>query len=187
MARSKTTVNWPWFIVGCIVLCAAFGVFFWAFSLGDLTSSRRFLLMWLLPLASGFACGCFAGSLRASGPVGPLAVAATGGFAVWLLSYFLLPEIEPPKPPDSVSLTVPNDVSFRQVAQHVVEKNNGSAMFVKCKDELLNAKVRPGQINARNVQEFLETLRLHLVGNPVQLYRVRFDNDRRTYEICGDD
>jgi hypothetical protein len=48
--------------------------------------------MWLLPLASGFACGCFAGPLRLSGPISSLAIAATGGFAVWLLSYYLLPK-----------------------------------------------------------------------------------------------
>lgn len=68
----------------------------------NLTPSRRFLLMWLLPLASGFACGCFAGSLNVSGPLGSLAIAATGGFAVWLLSFFLLPEI-PSQPVQSNS------------------------------------------------------------------------------------
>ena len=55
--------------------------------------------MWLLPLVSGFACGCFTGSLRVSGPLGSLAVAATGGFGIWILSFYLLPKIpEPPNP-----------------------------------------------------------------------------------------
>lgn len=91
-------INWPWFILGCVLLAAALVAFFWAFSLDYLSPSRRFLLMWLLPLASGFGCGCFAGSLKVSGPLGNLAIAATGGFAVWILSHFLLPKI-PDTPP----------------------------------------------------------------------------------------
>jgi hypothetical protein len=92
-SSNQKDFNWPWFIIGCVFLIAAIAAFFWAFSFEHLSPSRRFLLMWLLPLASGFGCGCFAGSFRFSGPYGSLAVAATGGFAVWLFSYFLLPDI----------------------------------------------------------------------------------------------
>jgi hypothetical protein len=92
-AVSHSHTNWPWFVVGCILLAAGLAAFFWAFSLDYLSPSRRFLLMWLLPLASGFACGCFAGSLKVSGPVGTVVVAATGGFAVFLLTHLLLPNI----------------------------------------------------------------------------------------------
>jgi hypothetical protein len=88
----RAPVNWPWFSVGLIVLAASLIVFFWAFAIGDLSPSRIFLLRWLLPLASGFICGCFAGSLRASGPLGTLVIGATGGFAVWLLTFFFLPD-----------------------------------------------------------------------------------------------
>lgn len=91
----------PWFIVGCLFVVMAFVLVLWGFALGELNPSRRFLLMWLLPMTSGFACGCFAGSMKASGPLGNLAIAATGGFAVWLLSYFLLPQIPPPAPTGS--------------------------------------------------------------------------------------
>jgi hypothetical protein len=98
-------VNWPWFIIGCIFLLAALVAFFWGFSFEYLSPSRRFLLMWLLPLASGFGCGCFAGSLNLSGPIGSLAVAATGGFAVWLLSFYLLPKIPDPAPQPIISPT----------------------------------------------------------------------------------
>ncbi len=97
-------VSWPGFVIGCILLIAALIAFFWAFWLGHLSPDQRSLLMWLLPLASGFGCGAFAGSLRVSGPVGSLAVAATGGFAVWLLSYYLLPKVtEPPSPQLKIS------------------------------------------------------------------------------------
>lgn len=46
--------------------------------------------MWLLPLTSGFACGFFAGGITTKGRVGPIVIAATGGFAVWFLTYRLL-------------------------------------------------------------------------------------------------
>ena len=92
-------VSWPWFGLGCLLTVAALIAFFWGFAIGDLTPSRRFLLMWLLPLTSGFACGCFVGSLKVSGPIGSLTAAATGGFAVWLLSNLLLPDIPPPLTP----------------------------------------------------------------------------------------
>jgi hypothetical protein len=88
----REPVNWPWFIVGLTVLAASLLVFFWAFALGDLTPARLYLLRWLLPLASGFICGCFAGSLRVSGPIGALVIGATGGFAIWLLTFFFLPD-----------------------------------------------------------------------------------------------
>lgn len=87
----RTKVNWPFFIVGCVLLLAALAAFFWGFALGTLTASQRFLLLWLLPLASGFACGCFAGSLHVTGKIGTLATAATGGFAIWVLTFYGLP------------------------------------------------------------------------------------------------
>jgi hypothetical protein len=93
VSKSTARVDWRWFIVGCVLLASALCAFFWAFSMEHLSPSRRFLLMWLLPLASAFGCGSFAGSMKLTGPVGKLTVAATSGFAVWILSYYLLPTI----------------------------------------------------------------------------------------------
>jgi hypothetical protein len=94
--KMNNKTNWPAFIIGCILLAAAIAAFFWAFSLESLSPSRRFLLLWILPLASGFACLSFAGSIKANGPIGTIAVGATGGFAVWLLTFFGLPAIPAP-------------------------------------------------------------------------------------------
>jgi hypothetical protein len=93
LQASNKAIIWPWFIVGCILLVAALTAFFWAFSLEHLSPSRRFLLMWLLPLASGIACACFAGSIEGTGKVATITVATTGGFTVWLLTILLLPLI----------------------------------------------------------------------------------------------
>lgn len=63
----------------------------WSFVLGDLTPSQRFILLWLLPLASAFFARAFAGQMKIEGTLKTIGVTATGGFAVWVLSYFLLP------------------------------------------------------------------------------------------------
>jgi len=64
------------------------------FEAGHLTPDQRFILLWILPLASGFMCGAFAGKISAAtkSAWAGWAVAATGGFAVWILTYFLLPK-----------------------------------------------------------------------------------------------
>jgi hypothetical protein len=63
----------------------------WGFSKGDLTPDQLSILLWGLPLASGFGCWTFAGSIsaKAKGWHG-IAVSATGGFGVWFLTHFLL-------------------------------------------------------------------------------------------------
>jgi hypothetical protein len=142
-------IVWPWFVVGCVLLLAALAAFFWAFALGNLTQSQHFLLMWLLPLASGFACGCFAGSLKATGPMGNLALAATGGFAVWVLSYFLLPKPIPP------TVEVGNDsVVMGQVKGKVGDGSvvvgptdtNGNTVITQSMAVGHNAQAGPGSI-----------------------------------------
>jgi hypothetical protein len=93
MAQSKPRDSKAkYFLVGVACLVAALGLAAWGFSLGTLTTDQRQILLWLLPLASGFACGSFAGgiSAKARGLLPGLVVAATGGFAVWLITFFVL-------------------------------------------------------------------------------------------------
>jgi hypothetical protein len=79
------------FVLGCCVAVAALGMAIWGFSLGDLKKDQRFILHWIFPLASGFASWCFAGSMSAKTKGWQdFAIAATGGFGLWLLSNFLL-------------------------------------------------------------------------------------------------
>ena len=79
------------FYVGCVLLLFAVGMAMWAFSKGDLTADQRNILLWCLPLASGFGCWTFAGSLsaKAKGWQG-ITISAMGGFGVWFLTHFLL-------------------------------------------------------------------------------------------------
>jgi Protein of unknown function (DUF4019) len=48
--------------------------------------------VWALPLASGFSAAAFAGSLytQARNWIPGIAITATGGFAVWLITFFFL-------------------------------------------------------------------------------------------------
>lgn len=80
------------FGVGVCLLGFAMALAAWGFSLGTLTPDQRNILLWALPLASGFACTAFAGgiSAKAQGFWPGVAVTATGGFAVWFLTAFLL-------------------------------------------------------------------------------------------------
>jgi uncharacterized protein (TIGR02594 family) len=131
MPKATNQIEWQWFIVGCLALVSALASFFWAFSFEKLSPSRRFLLLWMLPLASGFACGCFAGSIKAT-TKGTLAVVATGGFAVWLITFFLLQRIptEPVENSQVISLlkelrTTVNDLKQQKSKETVESPSSG--------------------------------------------------------------
>jgi hypothetical protein len=81
-----------YFTVGVFLLLVAVGMAIWGFKLGTLTPDQRQILLWALPLASGFGCGSFAGGMTAKGKglIPGLIVTATGGFAVWLITIFVL-------------------------------------------------------------------------------------------------
>lgn len=185
MPPTRNTVSWPWFIVGCILLAAALVAFFWGFSLGELTESQRFLLMWILPLASGFAAGCFAGSLKATGTVGTLTVAATGGFAVWLLSFLLLPK--PTHLPDSFTINFPQPIKFEAAARIIARRDQFSVDFINCSEALLNSTIRSGPIAAKNPQATIEKLKLEVLDKPMpQKYKVNKNEENKIYEIQGE-
>lgn len=80
------------FAVGCALLGVAVGFAIWGFNKGTLTDDQRQILLWILPLASGFGCRFFAGAIsaKAKGIIPGLIVTATGGFAVWMITIFLL-------------------------------------------------------------------------------------------------
>jgi hypothetical protein len=75
------------FILAAILMAA------WGFSQGSLEPDQRWILVWMLAMASGAGAWSFSGSLAVQGHelITRLAVTATGGFAVWLLTFFLLP------------------------------------------------------------------------------------------------
>ncbi len=58
-------LEWRWFILGCVLLLFGVALVIWGFSLRILTPDQQRLLVWALPLASGFSASAFAGSLSA--------------------------------------------------------------------------------------------------------------------------
>jgi hypothetical protein len=183
MNDAERGINWPWFILGCVLFVVAIVAFFWAFALGNLTRSQHFLLMWLLPLASGFACGCFSGSLSASGPLGNFSIAAVGGFAVWLLSYFLLPNPDIPKAPDSLSMAFEKGTSIQQAAK-LIAKKDGFGIAFDCGEEFLKAEVQSDTMTAKGPQELLERLGSETVDSSLRrkLHVTRV-TDKGIYDI----
>jgi hypothetical protein len=90
------------FAIGCVLLVAAIGLAGWAFALGCISVYQEKVLLWALPLASGFAAGSFAGALtvknKDSTIIPGLLVTASGGFGVWLITiYVLIPVINGPE------------------------------------------------------------------------------------------
>jgi hypothetical protein len=90
--KSPPILESRWFILGCILLLFALAFVIWGFSLGTLTWDQQRLLVWALPLASGFSAAAFAGSIytQARDWIPGIAITATGGFAVWFITFFFL-------------------------------------------------------------------------------------------------
>ncbi len=186
LAQSQSVENqggivWPWFIIGCTLLAVAIIAFFWGFAIANLTPSQHLLLMWILPLSSGFAVGCFAGSLNATGPVGQFTVTAAGGFAVWLLSFFLLPKpVE--KARDSDSTSILPGTSFRQAAKNLAEPDGYDVIFTGFDDAVLNSKLRPGPMTAGGTVQLMEKLGTRFIDESIDIrYKVVRDSNAGRY------
>ncbi len=91
--QHEKAVRWALFAVGVICFSLAAGLALWAFNITELSVDQRLILLWALPLASGFAAGSFTGSVTVNGQLkSGLTVGAVGGFAVWLITFwFWLP------------------------------------------------------------------------------------------------
>jgi hypothetical protein len=83
------------FRLGCVGALFTGFIAIKAFEARVLTPDQRFILLWCMPLTSAFFAGSFHGTITAiSGKnTNPWAIAATGGFAVWVLSYVFLPRV----------------------------------------------------------------------------------------------
>lgn len=100
------------FSAGAILMLVAAGFAAWGFYKGTLTQDERRILLAVLPLACGTASAAFAGGISAKyqGAVPGLVITATGGFAVWLITFFgLFPasSVAPSSPPIPPATTAP--------------------------------------------------------------------------------
>jgi hypothetical protein len=79
-----------WLIFGAVFSAFIFGVFLYAFLLPEVSCDQWTLLRFVMPIFVGIAAGAFVGGISANGSVNQLAIAATGGFAVWLISLLVI-------------------------------------------------------------------------------------------------
>src|SRR5947207_1813439 len=86
---SPPTLERRFFAVGLFLLVVAVGFAIWAFAISKLGPHQRMILLWALPLASGFSAGAFVGGLTVQSKknyIPGVFVTAAGGFAVWFLT-----------------------------------------------------------------------------------------------------
>lgn len=96
MEDQRQELQWRWFILGVFFLLVAVGFAGWAFYEECLSQDRLRILQWALPIASGFMAWTFTGTMTTRGRSfgAGLVVFATGGFAIWLITtYVLIPTI----------------------------------------------------------------------------------------------
>ena len=149
--KDPHALEWRWFTLGSVLFLVAVALVIWGLSLGTLTEDQRRLLMWALPLASGFAAGLFAASLSAQARnwIPATFITGSGGFAIWLITFlFLFPESKvvkesPKQPPTATpspipkipamapvdSLIVPDEYPTIQAA--IDAAKSGDTVFVK--------------------------------------------------------
>jgi hypothetical protein len=80
-----------WLIAGSVFSIVTFGLITWSLMSNDESCDKWTLLKYALPLFPGLAAGAFLGSINVKGKVGDVAVAAGGGFAVWLIALLAIP------------------------------------------------------------------------------------------------
>jgi hypothetical protein len=92
-SNNEHKISWPLFIVGCVLLLASIVLGFWGFSKEILTDDQKQIFSLFFSLAAGFSSGSFYGSIKVKTEklfLKALSVTATGGFAVWFLTFYLL-------------------------------------------------------------------------------------------------
>jgi hypothetical protein len=89
--QGRESLEWRWFVLGCILLLLAVVLGIWGFQIKNLSPDQRSILKWTLSLASGFSAGAFTGSLVVRWHLIPnVVISASAGCAVWCLTFFFL-------------------------------------------------------------------------------------------------
>ena len=101
--KDDANLSWRFFAVGIVATLAAVGLAIWGFGQAEpLRVGQQTILAWALSVSSGFAAGCFAGgfTVKARSLASGAVATATGGFAVWGVTFFAL------LPPDDYDLLI---------------------------------------------------------------------------------
>jgi uncharacterized membrane protein YhdT len=109
-------------------------------------------------------------------------IAMVLGFAGWVIAAYA-PERQPKPPPDSVTVSLTSDMTFRQAAETVVEMEGQIVSFPDCGESDLNGKIKGGPMTADTTKKLLENLQYRLIGAGTLKYHVAHLKDRGLYEI----
>ena len=188
MPNITNPIDWRFFAVGVALLVFAIALATYAFIRGTLTRDQRFILLWILPLSSGFSAGAFSGSISTSGEgvIPGLLISATGGFAVWLLTYFLLPKAPPPDvapPADPYHISIPRGLTFKQVVDMIARQDKALAEFVGFTADELAAPLNATELHVGTPYDALLYLRLLASPERIREYEVKFD--RPVYRLTA--
>lgn len=128
---------------------------------------QRNTLLWVI--GSGVLILTLAGIYKAFFELGPKPGSGPGGT----------------QPQDSISLTLPDDMTIRNAIKFLADVDGFTADFnANCKDELLNARVNGGQLTGKSTVEIIELLRLRLKSpHPPADYSVNKLPEKGTYVI----
>lgn len=128
-----------YFVLGILLLVSAIAFAAWGFYEDCLSVSRQNILRWALPLASGFSAWSFSGAIHAKVANG-LIVAATGGFAVYLITvYTLIPTQDSSCQPQNACVNEINDLRYLGKALYAYDKNPNLAELHKVDREALGS------------------------------------------------
>lgn len=110
---------------------------------------------------------------------------ATGALAVLVLVYSVtLARLEPPPPPDSVTVSLLDGLTLRAAIVVIAEGGNASANFLpSCTPSILNTQVRGGQMAAKNRVELISQLQYRLIGPTQFSFHVTYFPEKGVYEI----
>lgn len=93
--------------------------------------------------------------------------------------------VAPRKPPDSISLTLPDGRTLRSIIKFLAQRDNYTAEFQPtCTENFLGTEVEGVSLTAASTVELIELLRLHLEDSRyLQTYQVTRKPEKGTYEI----
>lgn len=111
-------------------------------------------------------------------------VAIVLGFAGYVVAKFAP---VPRPPPDSITISLPSGTSFQEAVKMIATNDSRTAVFVKCREALLGAKVEAGKFGGKTSKELIEALQYRFIDSGTATkYHVEHFKDTGIYEIHCD-
>jgi len=87
-------------------------------------------------------------------------------------------------PPNSVKISLPSGISFREAVKMIAATDGSTAVFYNCTDALLGAKLESGEFGGKTSKDLIEALQYRFINSDsADKYLVKHFKDRGIYEI----